>query len=163
MTLPLPISPAAALSGIIDPALALLPAPLAGLDARIMLLAIALQESGLAERRQVGGPARGLWQFELGGVLGVLHHPASAAMAAQWCAARGVPATSQGVYAGLASDDRLACGFARLLLWTDRAPLPGDTDAGWACYLRTWRPGRPRPEAWPAHYAKALHAVRSSS
>ena len=48
---------------ILDPAAKLLP----GMDsakARVMLLAIGLQESRFEHRRQIGGPARGFWQFE---------------------------------------------------------------------------------------------------
>ncbi len=53
--------------------------------ARIKLLAIALQETRLEHRRQVGsdgvedGPAMSFWQFEQrGGCRGVLQHRASA-------------------------------------------------------------------------------------
>lgn len=163
--LPLPIPPATALAEVITPALRLLPGKLTNAPARVMLLAIALQESGLAAREQMaGGPARGLWQFERGGVRGVLEHPASAALAAALCAARGVPATSYSVHASLAGDDVLAAGIARLLLWTDAAPLPpldADPDAGWAYYLRSWRPGRPRPREWAAHWSRASLAVRA--
>jgi len=128
-----------------------------------MVLAIALQESGLAARTQAeGGPARGLWQFERAGVRGVLTHPSSASHARRLCAARACPASEYSVWIALAGDDLLACGFARLLLWTDPAPLPalGDADGAWACYERNWRPGRPRPEHWAANYAMALDAVR---
>ena len=111
-----------------------------------MLLAIGLQESRFVHRRQIGGPARGFWQFEQGGgVRGVLAHPASAALARQVCQVRGVPPTAPSVYSRLELDDVLAAAFARLLLWTDPARLPrtGDADAAWALYLRTWRPGKP--------------------
>ena len=56
-----------------------------------MLLAIGLQESRLTHRRQIGGPARGLWQFERGGgVAGVLRHAASRDHALSVCDARRV-------------------------------------------------------------------------
>ena len=162
MTLPLPITPADALSQIVRPALALLPPNLDTRRARVLLVAIALQESGLAAREQAGGPARGLWQFERGvgsaGVNGVLTHPASAALLRALCAVRGVPATSYAIYMSIGGDDLLACGLARLLLLTDPAPMPalGDADAAWHCYVRNWRPGKPRPDAWPTHYNAAL-------
>lgn len=150
----------------IEPALALLPANMDSPAARVMLLAIGLQESRFVHRRQIGGPARGFWQFEKGGgVRGVLTHAASASLARQVCEVRGVAPTSAAVYAQLESDDVLAAAFARLLLWTDPARLPdvGDSKGGWDLYARTWRPGKPHPETWPAMYAQALAAVGDSN
>lgn len=57
---------------ILDPALKLLPS-MDSVRARMMLLAIGLQESRFEHRRQLGnGPARGFWQFESGGGVRVL-------------------------------------------------------------------------------------------
>ncbi|MCV6902125.1 MAG: hypothetical protein NTT76_05400, partial [Achromobacter xylosoxidans] len=50
----------------ISPALALLPAGMDTQAAHVMLLAIGLQESRFTHRQQIGGPARGFWQFEKG-------------------------------------------------------------------------------------------------
>lgn len=124
-------------------ALQLLPERMSGARAEAMLLAIGLQESLLIHRRQIRGPARGLLQFELGGVRGVLSHRASRPHALAVCAARGIDPDAATVYADLEHDDVLAMAVGRLLLWTDPAPLPalGDADAAWALYLRTWRPG----------------------
>lgn len=127
-----------------------------------MLLAIGLQESRLTHRRQIGGPARGLLQFELGGgVRGVLRHRSSREHAQAVCRARDVIATESAVYAALEHDDVLAMAFGRLLLWTDPKALPalGDEQAAWDLYLRTWRPGKPHRHTWDALYAKALEAV----
>lgn len=146
----------------IAPALALLPARMNSPAAEVMLLAIGLQESRLTHRRQIGGPARGLWQFERGGgVRGVLLHPASREHAAKVCAARGVEPSEAAVYNALEHDDVLAAAFARLLLWTDPLPLPapGRADAGWNLYLRTWRPGKPHEHTWGRLYAQAMEAV----
>ncbi len=143
------------------PALALLPARMNSPAAVALLLAIGLQESRLTHRRQIGGPARGLWQFERGGgVRGVLEHPSSKALAAAVCEARGVEPIASRVYDALEDDDVLAAAFARLLLWTDPKPLPamGDTQAGWDCYIRTWRPGKPHRRTWDALYAQAADA-----
>lgn len=121
-------------------------------------LALALQLGAL------GGPARGFWQFEQGGgVRGVLTHAASAALARQVCEVRGVAPTSAAVYAQLESDDVLAAAFARLLLWTDPARLPavGDSQGAWDLYARTWRPGKPHPQTWPALHAQAVAEVTS--
>ena len=157
----------------IAPALKLLPAKMSGRRAEQMLLSIGLQESRLIHRRQIGGPARGLWQFEKGGgVRGVLEHPTTQALARSVCQARGVPATDAAVYASLEHDDVLAAAFARLFLWTDPAPLPavGEVQQAWTLYLRTWRPGaHSRGDAaakaslrqkWAKNYGKALEAVQ---
>ncbi|WP_429941973.1 hypothetical protein [Achromobacter xylosoxidans] len=151
----------------ITPALALLPARMATAEARVMLLAIGLQESRFVHRRQIVGPARGFWQFEKGtrasrgGVWGVYLHAASKNHLAALCKARSVACNPDAIYAALEYDDVLAAGVARLLLWTDPKALPaiGDADEGWALYLRTWRPGRPHPKTWPALYAQAMAAV----
>ncbi|QDJ52794.1 hypothetical protein [Bordetella hinzii] len=151
----------------IDPALELLPARMDTVAARVMLLANGLQESRFQHRRQIGGPARGFWQFEKGtrasrgGVWGVFLHPASKDHLAALCRARSVACDPDAIYAALEYDDVLAAGVARLLLWTDPKALPavGDVEAAWALYLRTWRPGKPHPKTWPALYAQAMAAV----
>jgi hypothetical protein len=148
----------------ISPALTLLPPAMTSPAARILLLAIGLQESRFQHRRQINGPARGFWQFEKnGGVLGVLTHPSSRDAAHTLCENRNVGPLSATVYTALETDDVLAAGFARLLLWTDpwRLPAGGDADGAWALYLRTWRPGKPHPHTWAALYAQARLAEES--
>src|SRR5690606_27518522 len=87
------------LSGVVVPGLELLPSRMDTPKARLMLLAIGLQESRFDHRRQIGGPARGLWQFERGGgVRGVLRHPSSKWIALDVCRARGVDPTESAVY-----------------------------------------------------------------
>lgn len=126
-----------------------------------MMVAIALQESRFQHRYQMaGGPARGWWQFERGGgVLGVLTHPASAKRAEVLCETLLIPANTHDVYAAIALNDALACGFARLLLWTDPRGLPTAEADGWAYYLRNWRPGKPHPQTWAACWQAAQDAV----
>lgn len=151
----------------ITPALALLPPAMDTPAARVMLLAIGLQESRFLHRRQIRGPARGYWQFEKGtrasrgGVWGVYLHAASRNHLAALCKARSVACDPDAIYAALEYDDVLAAGVARLLLWTDPKALPaiGDADAGWALYLRTWRPGKPKPDSWPDLYRQAAVEV----
>jgi hypothetical protein len=74
---------------------------------------------------------------------------------------RGVPWEQRAVWAALERDDVLAAAFARLLLWTDACPLPalGDWAGGWDYYLRTWRPGKPKPDKWPGLYRQAVDAA----
>lgn len=130
--------------------------------ARVLVMAIAGQESEWEHRRQIGGPARSYWQFEQwGAVNGVLSHPASSDRARKVCAALDIPSDVPTVYEAMAWNDRLAVTMARLLLWTDPAPLPGigSQQAAWDYYLRTWRPGKPHPETWPERYATAMDVV----
>ncbi|CUJ96925.1 hypothetical protein [Achromobacter xylosoxidans] len=151
----------------IKPALAWLPARMDTPAARVMLLAIGLQESRFEHRRQIGGPARGFWQFEKGsrasrgGVWGVCLHPAGKGHLAVLCKARSVACDPDAIYAALEYDDVLAAGVARLLLWTDPKVLPaiGDGEAAWSLYLRTWRPGKPKPDSWLSLYSRATDEV----
>lgn len=149
---------------VLTQAMELLPSRMDSDRARVMLLAIGLQESRLTHRRQIGGPARGLWQFERGGgVRGVLNHKASRSYALEVCDERGVKPTMDAVYSALEHDDVLAACFARLLLWTDPPPLPliPHAPAAWSLYLRTWRPGRPHRQTWDALYREAVAAVEA--
>lgn len=151
----------------IAPALKMLPAHMDSPQARVMLLAIGLQESALTHRAQIlaggkKGPARGLWQMERGGgVLGVLTHRASRKIAHQICAAFEVHPDSREVWEALESNDILAAALARLLLWTDPLALPAVTDdkGAWALYTRVWRPGKPHLDRWPANHRAAVRAV----
>jgi hypothetical protein len=147
---------------VIPAALSLLPPKMDTPEARAMLLAIGGQESAFRHRRQVNGPARGLWQFERGGLIGAQMHPSSSKHADAVCAALLYDRDqSDELHRALADNDILACALARLLLWTDAKPLPPESDAGaaWNYYLRVWRPGRPHPDAWPAHWRRAWDAL----
>jgi len=162
--LALPISPADALGKIIVPALGTLPEEMDSPQARLMLLAIAPQETGLRTREQQGGPARGLWQFERNGVLAVMHSTSTADIVFNWCDANGITYGSNTIYERLALDDELSCVFARLLLWADPRPLPevGDCMGAWNLYERCWRPGRPSYTRWrDTAYPEALKALQA--
>lgn len=149
---------------VLPAAYSLLPPMMHTPAATAMLLAIGLQESKFLHRRQIGGPARGLWQFERdGGVRGVLRHEASADHARIVLRELRYPvnATPAAVYAALADNDVLAACWARLLLWTLPQPLPSRSEQGkgWRQYIDAWRPGRPHPETWPAYYAAAWQRI----
>lgn len=151
----------------IEPALLLLPAKMTSPQAELMLLAIGLQESRFTHRRQIRGPARSYWQAERGGgmVHGVLRHDLTRDIAVTVCDARGVQPVNEAVYVAIEHDDVLAAALARLLLWTDPFSLPelGDERGALDLYLRTWRPGKPHPETWPALYAQAMESVQCST
>lgn len=135
----------------IDAALAMLPPQMDTPAARVMLVAIGLQESRMLHRRQlVGspprptGPAVSFWQFEQGGgCAGVLRHKASRYWMHDVCRRLGVQPTPAALWASMERDDVLAAAAARLLLFTDPKRLPELTDmlGAWDLYLRVWRPG----------------------
>lgn len=164
-------TPFLCLTTAIRPACAVLGERFVDRRAELVLLAIALQESGLRTRVQrvkkmpapdaKWQPARGLWQFELIGVEGVLRHAASGRHADALCAKRGVVAAKYPVQAALERDDVLAAGFARLLLFTLPQALPaiGDVDRAWDQYVSAWRPGKPHRDRWTANYARAREAL----
>lgn len=156
------MTPELLIQNAINPALGCLPGMYSP-HAKILMLAIAYQESGIRHRAQIGGPARGYWQFEQGGgVRGVLTHPASKPHIRRVLTALDYDpgATAADCYAAIEHNDILAAAFARLLLWTDPFPLPDHAGDAWGLYIRTWRPGRPHPATWYANYKKAVEAFR---
>jgi len=153
----------------IDPALALLPPQMDSPQARVMLLAIGLQESRFMYRFQkvagqpyVKGPARGFWQFETGGVAGVVKHASSAYWLADLCKKRGVAFSTYEIWNAIETDDVLAAGLARLLLFTDAKRLPevDDVEGAWGLYAyRCWRPGKPHRATWDDFHKQARAQV----
>lgn len=142
--LELPASNAGVLAMAINPALECLPPMLRSDPARCMLLAIGRHESNFATRQQHHGPAHGLWQFELNGVRTVLYSSKAGNYLYRLGQDLGVRYGSITIYDALLTDDVLAAGLARLMLWADPHALPaiGDAEGAWACYLRCWNPGR---------------------
>ncbi len=128
---------------------------------RILLMAIAGIESDWSDRLQIGGPARSYWQCEAEGAVADVYANADTQ---QWvvdtCNLWDIETDAGAVYEAIAFHDPLAYTVARLALWLDPAPLPTGADACWAYYLRNWRPGKPRPNAWPVVYAQALAVVK---
>lgn len=144
----------------VQDAFSLLPAKMDTPAARVIHAAIGYQESKYNTRRQYGnGPAAGYWQFERGGIKGVMLHQTTIRLSSELCDARGVEFNSEAIWNAFQVDDVLAAGFARLLMWTDSKPLPalGDEAAAWRLYaLRCWRPGKPHPDEWPVSYKFGL-------
>jgi len=158
--LTLPTTVDAVLAQVWRPAMAILPPLVRSGRADVIGLAIGGQESGYRTRVQTGGgPARSFWQFERGGIRGVLSDQTSRAMAVAACTELGVMPTVDTVYVAMETNDLLGAVFARLLLWTDPLPLPTDPAGAYALYLRLWRPGKPDDSRWPPAYKAALHAL----
>ena len=154
----------------IEPAFKLLPPKMDSDAARIMLLAIGLQESRFMYRFQkvagkpyIKGPAKGFWQFEEGGgVKGVMTHHATKGYALDLCVAHEVPFIPRLVHHVLETDDVLAAGFARLLLFADPRALPAPNashDEAWDCYMRSWRPGKPHRHTFDEFHKQAIAQV----
>jgi hypothetical protein len=154
----------------IEPALALLPEKMDSDAARVMLLAIGLQESRFLYRFQkvagkpyIKGPARGFWQFEKGGgVKGVMTHVATAEHARKLCSERGVHWDATAIHEAIEVDDVLAAGFARLLLFADPRKLPAvnaSHDEAWEAYVSAWRPGKPHRHTWDQFHKAAVSQI----
>ncbi len=124
-----------------------------------LLLAIAIQESNLVHRYQVlangaAGPARGWWQFEQEGVRSVLGHTRTRKPAHTICDYCHVRPSTLPAWRAIEGHDFLAVAFARLLLYSDPAPLPlNKEDVAWDYYLRCWRPGKPSRDRWTTSWA----------
>lgn len=135
----------------------LLPPALDSKPAWAMLYAIAAQESRLDARRQIGGPARGFWMDELGGINGILNHPASKPLIRAVLDRLDYDYLPRTSYMAVENNDVLAFAYARCLLWTDPRPLPGEhePEIGLQIYLDLWRPGKAKPLTWPGFFAEA--------
>lgn len=148
---------------IVPAALSLLPKRLDTPEARAMLIAIGLQESAFLARRQMTSkpgyaPARGFWQFEVaGGTAAVLVDDRTRVFCEVALRQLRYPPAAVACWEAFEHNDILACLFARLFLLTSPLANPGPDDAeiGWHIYESTWRPGAPRPNDWPANFARA--------
>lgn len=135
-------------------------------DARRFLLAIAMQETSLAHRRQVvsggaeNGPASSFWQFEQGGgCKGILSHRSTAERIRKVCSDFNVTPTPLGLWEAMRYNDVVAAAAARLLIYTLPSGLPTNADDGWKQYLAAWRPGRPHPDKWHSFWDAATLTV----
>ncbi len=139
---------------------ALLPASMDTQAAWAMLYAIGLQESRLDARRQIGGPARGFWEFEFGGIKGILTHPVSQPLIRSVLDRLDYDYLPDTSYTAIEHNDVLAFAYARCLLWTLPQALPArsDPEGGWKQYVDGWRPGLPRLLTWSANFAAGWNA-----
>lgn len=128
-------------------------------EAQILLLAIGITESNFSTRMQVGGPAVGFWQFEMGG--GCAEFELSPKLTRFRAAALelGFKSDRGATYRSLQSGaDHLACLMARSLIWLQPDPLPslGDPVEAYRQYLLRWRPGKPSMKRFLAAHARAM-------
>lgn len=148
-----------ALELVVNPGLALLPEKYRSDDAKIMLLAIGMQESRFKHRVQSGnGPAHGFYQFESIGIKGVLQHSSTKEMVKEVMNLLEIT----DAYSAVIYNDLLATVFARLNLFTNPKKLPiisDDTEVSWLYYKNTWRPGKPKRETWDNFYITAKDLV----
>lgn len=150
---------------IVPAAMALLPPKMDSPRARALLLAIGLQESKFLHRHQIGGPARGFWQFEQGGgIVGVMKHPktheplTTALLRLRYVEVIG---RSEELHRIVGDNDVVACVCARLLLWSlpDALPDRFAPALAWEMYINGWRPGKPHRDTWNNYYTEAWERV----
>lgn len=136
---------------------------LAGFKADYFLLAVAGQESAWSDRVQSGGPARGFWQCEQGGILRGVMSGQYSSILERVCDLYAVPNDEGTVFEALAWHDTLAYAVARLGLFMDPHKLPAlnDEAGAWDVYLRVWQPGKPSRNRWGIVYAEAMAALTS--
>lgn len=148
---------------VIPAALDLLPGRMDSFEARAMLIAIGLQESGFDYRHQIPvAYARGFWQFEKNGALGsLLEDKAIASILTPVLHTLCYPPNLDQIFNAIEHNDILACVFARLLLYKVPASLPVEKESfiGWNQYLGAWHPGKPHHETWDANFAEGWRTV----
>jgi hypothetical protein len=148
----------------LTPALSMLPKQMDTQAARAMLLAIGLQESRFEHRRQIRGPARGYWQFEVAGVRGVLTHPSTRRPITEVLHRLEYKLNEAvDLHPVLEHNDILAAAFARLNLWWLPKSLPAADQPvqGWEQYLASWRPGKPHSHTWERFYNRAWRYLQT--
>lgn len=151
---------------ILVPALAFIRGNLKNIPASVeehtMLLAIAGVESAWSQRtQQPVAYAHSFYQFERGGVLGLMRDDETSKQVAVLCGMASVPFQSTAIWNYMAKPeaDNFSAAMARLLLWTDPRPLPKNEVDGYQCYLRLWRPGAPYKDRWLSVYGQAVAAI----
>lgn len=146
--------------------------PKQSVKAMVQIIATGLQESQVMFRKQVpSGPARGFLQIEpptaiaaydkdayLRGELMNLRLNTTQLLPTNTTAAR------RNYLANVCELNDPACVLiGRSIMWLDPSPIPeiGDVEGAWDFYaLKTWRPGKPRPEHWWDNYMQAVNVVQ---
>jgi hypothetical protein len=142
---------------VIRPTLGWLGEAYATPEREVMLLAIPIQESGLAARFQGNrGPARSYYQIEM---------RTAGIVMAKWPDVRRLDElglTFADYPSWLPWSDVGACAIACGIMALEPSPLPavGDEAGAWTYYTaKTWRPGKPRRDDWHAAYQAAVDVV----
>jgi hypothetical protein len=147
---------------IVAPTLRWLDYPYNFVEARILLLAIGLTESGFETRLQISGPARGFWQFELYGGCEEFYSSLKLRKFRDAALELGFVARPGATYGLIGNGaDHLACLMARAILWLEPKPLPsiGDVDEAYRQYRARWRPGKPSKARFVRSYETAIEVV----
>jgi hypothetical protein len=127
-----------------------------------LILAIAIQESGVAYRRQVtksgleDGPAVSYWQFEHAGCEGLLSARSTSNYIRQICTLFDIKPTKEGLLDAIQYNDIVAACAARLLIYSLPTPLAETKEMGWEQYLSSWRPGKPHKKSWEYSWETAI-------
>lgn len=156
--------------GSLADGLALLPSGMTSLKAVAQVLKTGLQESRFEHRRQmVGspprpiGPAVSFYQFEKGGIRGVLRHPKTKQHVLALCDHFGIQPNELQIWMAMQTNDALGAAMARLnYYWVPSAmPAIDDEEGSWQYYLNTWRPGafKRDPDGLRAKWARNHTAV----
>lgn len=153
------MTPKDALNLAVRPSLRWMGAPFDSVDASRMILAAALQESGLRTRHQIGGPAHGGTQFEIIGAAEAIR--VDDLLGKHFLKRLGLPRDPEGLHRALEWSEIGMVVCSRLLLWPHPKALPsaGEQYEGWEQYYDRWKPGKPHPERWAASWAGACEAV----
>lgn len=131
------------------------------IDAGRMILASAIQESGLEHRHQIGGPAHGLAQEEPIGAAEALRID-NEVLNTRFLEALGLPQDRDKLHRALEWSEWGMVVSARLKLWPlpDRLPRQHEQDEAWKQYIAAWKPGKPWPHKWEHSWITACQAVR---
>lgn len=136
-------------------------------DAAALCYAICGQESGWEHRVQVNGPARSYAQFESIAVRDVMQRATSKDRCRMLCHELNVDFDAQVIHTAMVQNDLLMLGMTRLNLWNQRGALPSPTlasqDAAWNYYVNTWKPGKPHPNRWGAHWQTGIRLLGAAT
>ena len=155
------MNPTTFLNVAIRPTLRWMGEPFDNALAERILLAIAMQESDMEHRHQVGGPAHGFFQFEPIGCAEAIR--IDGLNQTRFFERLVLPTQYDELHVALEWSEAAMVVCARLILWSITRPLPGPHEQAdaWRQYIRAWKPGKPHPDRWPANWALACEACEA--
>ncbi|MGH8710125.1 MAG: hypothetical protein ACREVA_02220 [Burkholderiales bacterium] len=141
--------------------LSLLPRLMNTSEARVMLLAIGLQESRFEHRVQA--ETKSYWQFTLKEVHKIVKHsPSTTELVKDAVELLGYTFDVSTIYNKIEDNDTLAVVVARLLLYKSKRKLPVARDAveGGKQYVELWQPGYSfKVDLWEANFKVACNLI----